>query len=145
MNLHSNVKRIAEAFEKHKVEYMFIGMTAAILQGFPGETEDIDVCPAEGIQNRERIVAALKDLEFKMEDYKMKAILFGDNIIKFEEPFLFDLMFTPGDFPTYQDAAKYRKITWNVPVMSISGVVRTKKAAGRPKDRLIIPQLEQYI
>ena len=34
---------VADAFEKHGVDYLFIGKGAAILLGYPGATQDVDL------------------------------------------------------------------------------------------------------
>jgi hypothetical protein len=39
-------QEIARAFNDHEVEYLFIGKSGAILLGFPGTTQDVDVFPA---------------------------------------------------------------------------------------------------
>lgn len=47
----------------HDVEYVLIGGVAAVLQGSPLPTYDIDVAPAPGARNRTRLLGALADLD----------------------------------------------------------------------------------
>ena len=137
--------KITEVLQKHQVEFMIIGTAAVVLQGVPVTTQDVDVYPENSKANREKLVEAVVELGFKLENYQRIGILYNDNIIKLTDPFEMDLMFTPGDFVTYKDADKYKKVVFGIPVMSVSGVVRTKKAANRPKDRVMVVQLEPYI
>ncbi len=39
-------QKVAQAFNAARVIYLFIGKSAAILLGFPGTTQDVDVFPA---------------------------------------------------------------------------------------------------
>jgi len=50
---------IADAFAAAGVEYLFIGKGGAILLGFPGTTQDVDVYVDKTPENSERIIRAL--------------------------------------------------------------------------------------
>ena len=54
---------VLRALHEHNVEYILIGGVAAVLQGSPLPTFDIDIAPAPGARNRIRLLAALADLE----------------------------------------------------------------------------------
>ena len=45
---------VAAAFAALKVDYMFIGKSGAILLGYPGTTQDVDVFPRKSRENGER-------------------------------------------------------------------------------------------
>jgi hypothetical protein len=49
--------------ERHGVEYVLLGGLAAVLQGSPLPTYDIDIALAPGSENAERLSAALDDLD----------------------------------------------------------------------------------
>jgi hypothetical protein len=53
-------QEIARAFLEAGVDYLFIGKSGAILLGFPGTTQDVDVFPAWSAENGQRIVADRK-------------------------------------------------------------------------------------
>jgi len=44
-------QQVAAAFSKHGVDYMFIGKSGAILLGYPGTTQDLDIFPRKDIEN----------------------------------------------------------------------------------------------
>ena len=37
------ITKLAEVFDSHRVRYLFIGKGGAILYGYPGTTQDIDI------------------------------------------------------------------------------------------------------
>ena len=47
-------QEVAEAFNAVGVDYLFIGKSGAILLGYPGTTQDVDVFPAKSAANGER-------------------------------------------------------------------------------------------
>jgi hypothetical protein len=57
----AQAQEVAIAFATHGVDYMFIGKSGAILLGYPGTTQDVDVYPRKDPENGRRIVAALED------------------------------------------------------------------------------------
>jgi hypothetical protein len=57
----AQAQEVAIAFATHGVDYMFIGKSGAILLGYPGTTQDVDVYPRNDSENGRRIVAALED------------------------------------------------------------------------------------
>jgi hypothetical protein len=60
-------QELATAFAIHQVDYMFLGKSGAILLGYPGTTQDVDVYPRNDEVNNRRIVTALKELGFVLE------------------------------------------------------------------------------
>ena len=53
---------ILAALERHHVSYVLVGSYGAIVQGVDLAMTDLDIVPATGSANRDRLVAALKDL-----------------------------------------------------------------------------------
>ena len=49
---------LLDALQRHGVEFIVVGAAAAIAQGSPLPTYDLDVTPANAPQNMERLVAA---------------------------------------------------------------------------------------
>jgi hypothetical protein len=47
-------REVAQAFAAAGVDYLFIGKGAAILLGFPGTTQDVDVFPAKDASSGNR-------------------------------------------------------------------------------------------
>jgi hypothetical protein len=70
-------QEVARAFNDAGVEYLFIGKSGAILLGYPGTTQDVDVFPAKSAENGERIVKALLELGFVLDDNTRAEIIRG--------------------------------------------------------------------
>jgi hypothetical protein len=59
-------EEIARAFNEKGVDYLFIGKSGAILLGYPGTTQDVDIFPERSAENGRRIVAALRQTGFEI-------------------------------------------------------------------------------
>ncbi|MEP6636536.1 MAG: hypothetical protein ABJB97_07400 [Acidobacteriota bacterium] len=87
---------VAAAFAAHQVDYMFIGKSGAILLGYPGTTQDVDVYPRKDPENGARIISALKDLNFQLDPAIEHEIVRGKDFVQIKSgPFDIDLVFAP--------------------------------------------------
>ncbi len=50
-------EEIRDAFARHRVCYLFIGKSGAVLLGFPDTTQDVDVFVEKSVNNGRRIAA----------------------------------------------------------------------------------------
>ena len=75
-------QEVAEAFGAAGVDYLFIGKGAAILLGFPGTTQDVDVFPAKNADNGRRLVTAVRKLGFMIDDTVERDIIAGKDFIQ---------------------------------------------------------------
>src|SRR3989442_15254549 len=92
----AQAQEVAAAFAKHNVDYMFIGKSGAILLGYPGTTQDVDVFPRKSEINGRRIVAALAELGFTMDENLRDEIIRGKDFVQIKSgPFDIDLVFSP--------------------------------------------------
>src|SRR6266851_3939185 len=98
-------QQVAEAFAKHQVDYMFIGKSGAILLGYPGTTQDVDVFPRKDAENGRRIVAALSELGFVIDCVLEAEIIRGKDFVQIKNgPFDIDLVFAPDGIENYDEA-----------------------------------------
>ena len=72
----NKLARLTEVFEKHKIRYLFIGKGAAILYGYPGTTQDIDIFPEKTQANCKNLLDALKELGFEMAPLRYDNLFF---------------------------------------------------------------------
>lgn len=138
-------KAIAAAFAEEKVEYVFIGKSAAVLMGFPAITQDVDVFPQKSPENGARIVTALRRIGFEMNDEIMDAIKRGKDFVQIKNgPFDVDLIFAPDGIKNFE-AAKARSLNVEgFQVASLRDVIASKRASGREKDMIDLPLLEKF-
>ena len=138
-------QQVAEAFARHGVDYMFIGKSGVILLGYPGTNQDVDVFPRKDPENGKRIVTALVELGFAVPDELSDEIVRGKDLVQISKgPFDIDLVFGPDGIDSY-DLAKSRVDTSSgFPVANISDIIESKRAAGRPRDAIELPQLRAF-
>lgn len=140
------VKKIAETFKKFNVEYLFIGKFAAILYGYPGTTQDIDIFPKKDKTNCENLLKALKELGFIMDKNLEEAILTGKDFIQIRGgSFPLDIVFAPDGINSFEEAKKRSElIGGQFPCASIDDIIASKRAAERQRDKEELPRLELF-
>ncbi len=138
-------QQVAEAFNAAGVEYLFIGKSGAILLGYPGTTQDVDVFPAKTAENGKRIVKALLGLGFILDENAKAEIIRGKDFVQLKSgPFDLDLVFAPDGIDSFEQA-KTRSVQEDIfPVANLRDIIASKKASGRMKDRLDLHLLELF-
>lgn len=138
-------QEVAVAFASHQVDYMFIGKSGAILLGYPGTTQDVDVYPRKSEENGRRIVAALKELGFALDSTLEQEIIRGKAFIQIKSgPFDIDLVFAPDGIESYEEAKSRMDASSGFPVLNIRDIIASKRSAGRPRDAVELPLLEAF-
>lgn len=138
-------QEVATAFAAAGVDYLFIGKGGAIILGFPGTTQDVDVFPAKDPDNGQRLVAAVRQLGFTIDDTVERDIIDGKDFIQLTDgPFDLDIVFAPDGIDNY-DEAKRRSVTEGIfPVANIRDIIASKKASNRMKDRMDLHLLDLF-
>ncbi len=138
-------QEVAKAFNAAGVDYLFIGKSGAILLGFPGTTQDVDLFPARSEDNGRRMIPALLGLGFALDENTQAEIIRGKDFIQLKNgPFDLDLVFAPDGIESF-DQAKARAIQEDIfPVANLRDIIASKKASGRMKDRLDLHLLELF-
>jgi hypothetical protein len=138
-------QEVARAFAAAGVEYLFIGKGGAILLGFPGTTQDVDVFPAKDAANGRRLVTAVRHLGFSIDDAIERDIIAGKDFIQLTDgPFDLDIVFAPDGIENF-DAAKQRAVTEGIfPVANIRDIIASKTASNRMKDRVDLHLLDLF-
>lgn len=151
---------IVSVLNRHGVRYVIIGAFAAIAQQAPIDpTRDIDFTPDDAADNLRKLSAALKDLEARIRTDTVADGLPFDH----DGPSLgraaiwnlicphgeFDISFRPSGFDGgYAELAvhAHRMIVQGVEVAiaDLDDVIRSKEAAGRPKDLRVLPALYRH-
>lgn len=140
---------IIETLDKHDVRFVLIGALAARLHGFPRLTADADITPATDGPNMKRLASALRELDAKvyMEtipeglQFDCSAEMLGRagmwNLVT--SAGRIDVAFKPAGTDGYDDlesgAERFRAYGVTFLAASLKDIIRSKKAANRPKDR----------
>ena len=138
-------QEIARAFREEAVDYLFIGKSGAILLGFPGTTQDVDVFPARSAENGRRIVRALRQIGFEVGPDLEREIVAGKDFVQIKTgPFDVDLVFAPDGIASFAEASE-RGLTEGIfRVANLRDIIASKAASGRQKDLADLPLLESF-
>jgi predicted nucleotidyltransferase len=152
-------QEIFAALERHGVRFVVIGGVAAILHGASHVTTDVDIVPEEGRDNLARLSAALKELNARIRVVgEPEGIPFDHSAESLTRVRIWnlvtdrgnlDLTFVPSGTRGYDDLVRDAEPMTvrgvEVPVASLADVIRSKEAAGRERDRLVLPTLRRLL
>jgi hypothetical protein len=138
-------EEIARAFKDEGVDYLFIGKSGAILLGYPGTTQDVDIFPARSPKNGKCIVAALRKIGFEIMPELEREIVAGKDFVQIKTgPFDVDLIFAPDGIKSFAEA-KSRGLSEGIfRVANLRDIIASKRASGRKKDEIELPLLESF-
>ena len=138
-------EEIREVFGRHRVRYLFIGKSGAILLGFPDTTQDADLFVERSPENGPALVQALRQLGFALRDEQAADILRGKDFVQLKNgPFDLDLVFAPDGIESFEDAWRRRIDVEGFPVCHIDDIIASKAATNRQKDRESLPRLRSF-
>lgn len=141
---------------RHEVDFIVIDLIAAIAQGYPMATRDLDVTPSREPDNVERLAEALRQLQAKLRtlsepvDFPIEAdYLAGVPSWTLVTPLgELDILFEPAGTRGYDDLKRDAvEVMLGVPVLvaSLVDVIRMKQATGREKDQIQLPALRRTL
>lgn len=147
---------LLRALDQHDVEFVVVGGVAAILEGAPVTTLDLDVVYRVEADNLERLAAALTALEARYRDPAGRNIqptvvrLQGNRVNLLETSAgLLDVMQEIGAGWTYDELlpmARARAVAdLTLLVLRLAAVIESKEAAGREKDLAMLPVLRRTL
>jgi hypothetical protein len=142
---------------RHEVRFVLIGALAATLHGSPIRTNDADITPDRSPGNLERLAAALVELDARVWtpdqpqgfafDRSAEMLARSDIWNLMTRYGQLDISFTPSGTRGYPDLARHAvtRRLWgiDIPIASLVDIIRSKEAAGREKDRAMLPTLRK--
>jgi predicted nucleotidyltransferase len=152
-------ERILAVLREHGVRYVLVGGFAAVIHGSPYVTVDVDVVPESSEGNLERLSRSLRALRAKVwtED-EPGGLPFDHDASSLARAGIWnlvtdhgrlDITFVPAGTTGYEDlardATRLTILGVEVEVASLADVIRSKEAAGREKDRLVLPVLRRIL
>lgn len=145
--------------QEHGVRFVTIGGYAAILQGSPYPTTDVDITPEASAENLTRLADALRALDARLRHPgSPEALPFACDATSLASAISWnlttrfgslDISFTPAGTQGYSDllrdalTVELRGVP--VRVAHLGDVIRSKDAANRDKDRRVLPVLRQLL
>jgi hypothetical protein len=144
---HSLIAQIAEALNDARLEAVIVGNTAASLHGAPVMTEDVDIVVRDTESNRHKLARVARTLGGS-HPTELSDMMRGKRIY-LPEAYL-DVIFGRIAGNLGFESLRSRGTAMNIGdgrvyVASLADVIRSKRAAGRAKDKIVLPILEQTL
>ncbi|MBM4296177.1 MAG: nucleotidyltransferase [Deltaproteobacteria bacterium] len=151
------VEDLLKELNRFGVEFIIIGGMAAVAQGSAYLTMDLDLCYSRSKENIEKLADALApfqpslrgappDLPFRLD---VATIRSGMNFTLSTNFGDLDILGEVTGLTGYPEALLFSEVVelygMRCRVLTLEGLIKTKKAAGRPKDLMILPELEALL
>ena len=148
-------REILELLNKYEVEYIVVGGVAAVIQGAPITTFDIDTLIRVGEDNAERLSCALEELDARYREHRSgirptkKDILAGGHLLLMTQAGPLDLLGFIGDKHRYEDllprTTEVSMSFGTFRILDLEELIRQKRESNRPKDRAMLELLEEAL
>jgi hypothetical protein len=152
-------EEMLKVLEAHGLRFVLIGGFAAVIHGSPYVTTDIDVVPERSPENLARLSEALRDMNARIWTIsEPEGIPFNHDAASIADVRVWnlvtdlgrlDLTFEPAGTSGYEDLARgairLEILGAHVDVAALEDIVRSKEAADRDKDRLVLPVLRRLL
>ncbi len=148
-----NLRKLFTALHDREVDFIVIGGVAARAHGSARVTQDVDVCYARNSSNLERLVLALKPLKPYLRGAP-PGLPFEWSVATLRSGLNFTLTTSAGDIDLlgevtgggrYEDIEPHtiraRIYGRGTLIIDLPWLIRTKRAAGRPRDLEAIAEL----
>jgi hypothetical protein len=145
---------ILKVLARHDVDFILVGGMAAILEGAPISTFDLDVVFRRTDENMQRLLDALQELKARyldpagrhiVPDAEKLATLRMHHLITLLGPL--DVMETIGAGLSYADLAGNTRVSEvggiSVRILGLETIILSKEQANRDKDRATLPILRR--
>lgn len=151
--------RILAALVSHDVEFVLIGGLAAAAHGSPYLTRDVDITPKDDRPNLARLSSALKELNARIRtDAVDGGLPFDHDAGSLADARVWNLVTDFGDLDISlrpngtdgyadlaRDASEETALGVTIWIASLADVIRSKQAANRDKDKLVLPVLREIL
>jgi predicted nucleotidyltransferase len=146
--------RLLQTLAKYGVDFVVIGGLAGLVHGSAYPTFDLDIVYSRVRPNLERLARALEDLGVTLRgvpadlpfQLDVRTLENGANFTFNSLHGKFDILADAAGMPSYEELRAEARIDEiegvEVRVASIDHLIAMKRAAGRPKDKLMV---EEYI
>ncbi|MFT4217528.1 MAG: hypothetical protein QM619_10150 [Micropruina sp.] len=150
---------VLRVLAEHDVRFVLIGGLAAVLQGSPYPTEDVDITPEQTIRNLERLSAALTALGARVyTQSEPDGLPFSHDAESLAGSSVWnlvtnlgrlDISFVPDGTTGFADLTRSALTIairgTDVRVADLADVIRSKQAANRPKDQRVLMTLREIL
>ena len=148
MDAQSVLFRIARLLDEHGLEAVLIGNAAAALHGAPVTTIDFDFMFRKSPANLRKLKAIAKDLHAVIlrPDYPASDLF---RIVQDDDGLQIDFMATVDGVRSLASLRSRAKVVMRddakLLVAALADIIKSKKAAGRPRDLAVLEILERAL
>lgn len=140
-----------------EVDFVIIGGWSAILHGSSYDTRDLDLCYSRAADNLKRLSHALAPFHPRLRDLPDDVPFVWDEITLRNVTIVtlrtdlgdIDLLTEVGGLGGFEEvresSIRMQAFDRDVWTLDLPGLIRAKRAAGRPKDLLVLPELESLL
>ena len=136
----SPLAQLAQALREEKTRFIVVGMTAAILQGAPSTTLDVDLWIDLPPRQYIRILNLCR---------KLGAELVANTVVVFDGQLTVNFVYEIDGLKSFNyEYREANRLQWHgetFAVLPLDRVYKSKRAAGRPKDLAVLPLLKRTI
>jgi hypothetical protein len=153
--MNPSFREILELLNKHEVEFIVVGGVAAVIQGAPVTTFDIDTLVRISEENASRLLCVLQELDACFREHQSKIrptkedIMAGGHLLLMTSAGPMDVLGFIGDNKRYEDlihaSSDVSMTIGSFRVLNLEELVRQKKATNRPKDQVALKLLEELL
>ena len=153
--MNPSFREILELLNKHEVEYIVVGGVAAVIQGAPVTTFDLDALVKVSDDNAERLSRALEELDARYREHQStirptkEDILAGGHLLLLTRAGPMDVLGFIGDENRYEDlidrSSEVAMTVGAFRVLDLEELVRQKRNSDRAKDRAMLELLEEVL
>ncbi len=139
----------------HRVDFVVVGGMAAVLRGAPVTTRDLDIVYDRNVENVQRLLGALTEMEalFRGDPRRLRP---NESHLRSSGHKLLETRYGPLDvLGAIEDSTTYAELLphasllevagVNVLVLSVERLIEVKRRLSRPKDQLMLLQLEALL
>ncbi len=153
--MNPSFREILKLLNKYEVEYIVVGGVAAVIQGAPVTTFDLDALVRLSDDNAERLSRALENLDARYREHQStirptkEDILAGGHLLLLTRAGPLDVLGFIGDEKRYEDlidrSSEVEMTVGTFRVLDLEELVRQKRNSDRVKDRAMLELLEEVL
>jgi hypothetical protein len=148
-----DLEKAISSLAHNNVDYVVVGGVAMALHSSAYITQDLDFCYSRTKENLTRLVQALGPFQPRPRDFPSDLpYIFDESTLRNGTNFTLETTIGDldllgevkgiGDYPAaLEQSVIYEVYEVLVRTLTLDGLIVAKKAAGRPKDQLVLPEL----
>jgi hypothetical protein len=137
---------IAAGFHRRHLDAVMIGNAAAAINGAPVTTLDIDFVVEKNPENYQKLAVIAQDLNCQFIELKLADDNYMYRLVHKEMPLVIDILFSLAGIKNIAVLKKNAMVLkfggHPLRIAALADIIRSKKAANRPKDQATLPILE---